>query len=371
MTIELSVAKQRFRSFAHDTAAMSPLYSQLSRHVSDDDDVACLLTGVPDERAAAPLLFAAGHYLLDIERVGELARYYRTLGGLDPIGPDTWVQFRRFVLDRAESIRSLIASRTVQTNEPGRAALLYPAVSAACEDAREPVAIVDVGCSAGLLLAFDDYTVDYTLPGGAHRVAGPADGEVRFACTVDRSHPGDFGVSVRIAERVGIERSPVDLADPDSRRWLRACIWPDQPERLLALEGALEVRAGIDARIVVGDASTQLEVALATVPPSRPVVVITSWSLPYTTRPERDSIVATLASVASRRRLWWVDIGPYEDGPSLVHGASSELSFSTSSLATLSLTTWVHGVPYLRLLGRADSFGRRLRGVSGSEGRHS
>jgi hypothetical protein len=363
MTIELGQAKQRFRRFSRDAATASPLYARLSSHVSQDDEVASLLTVGSDESAAAPLLFAAAHYLLDIERVGELARYYPTLGGSDPFSPDTWVQFRQFVLDRWQSMQSLVESRVVQTNEPGRAAFLYPAVSVACDDAQEPVALVDVGCSAGLLLAFDGYTVDYMLEGASHRIAGPADGGVRLQCMVDGSHLADVGFSVRIAERVGIEKNPVDLADPESRRWLRACVWADQAERLHNLERALEVTTRIERQIVIGDVASQLESALGMVPLTRPVVVITSWSLPYMARLERASLVARLASVATRRRLWWIDIGPYEDGPSLVHGESSQLAFATSGLATLTLTIWAHEVPYLRVLGQVDPFGQRLWGM--------
>lgn len=370
LTIELSQAKQRFRRFAQDTAKYSPLYSRLSRHVSDDDEVARLLTGGPDESAAAPLLFAAAHYLLDIERVSELARYYPTLGGRDSFSQDTWVQFRQFVLDHTQSMRSVIETRVVQTNEPGRAALLYPAVSVACVDAQEPIAMVDVGCSAGLLLAFDHYTVDYTLAGGSHRIAGPADSGVRLGCMTDRSYRADFDVSVQIAERVGIEKNPVELADPESYRWLRACVWADHPGRLHNLERAVEVWAEMESQVVVGDAASQLEVALAMVPPTRPVVVFTSWSLPYMLRLERASLVATLASVASRRRLWWIDNGPYEDGPSLVHGASPRLDFSRTGLATLSMTTWAHEVPSLRVLGQADPFGRRLSWMDGLQGQY-
>ena len=248
----------------------------------------------------------------------------------------------------------------MQTNEPGRASLLYPSVSLACSEAEEPVALLEVGSSAGLLLAFDRYTVDYTLAGGAHRIAGPAAGRVRLACTSDRKASQDFDVSVQIAERVGIDRNPIAPADPDGHRWLRACIWADQPGRLHDLNRAIVVRAEIDAEIVIGDGASRLPQALAAVPLHRPLVVITSWSLTFMDHVQRTDLLAGLASAATRRRLWWIDNGPYEDGPAHVHGARPRMDFWTDHQTTLTLTTWEQGAPRLRVLGRSDPFGHRL-----------
>ncbi len=40
-----------------------------------------------------------------------------------------------------------------------------------------------------------------------------------------------------VVVRVGVDLDPVDVTDADDARWLRACLWPDQPERLARLEG--------------------------------------------------------------------------------------------------------------------------------------
>ena len=36
----------------------------------------------------------------------------------------------------------------------------------------------------------------------------------------------------RVVERVGLDRAPVDVNDDDAARWLVACVWPDQLDRL-------------------------------------------------------------------------------------------------------------------------------------------
>ena len=44
-----------------------------------------------------------------------------------------------------------------------------------------------------------------------------------------------------VAWRAGIDLSPVDLRDEADVRWLRACLWPDQPARHARLDAALQV----------------------------------------------------------------------------------------------------------------------------------
>ncbi len=42
-----------------------------------------------------------------------------------------------------------------------------------------------------------------------------------------------------VGARIGLDRSPIDLTDPDAARWLEACVWPDQPDRFHRLQAAI------------------------------------------------------------------------------------------------------------------------------------
>jgi len=46
-----------------------------------------------------------------------------------------------------------------------------------------------------------------------------------------------------VVARVGVELDPVDVTDADDARWLRACLWPDQPERVARLEAEMALAA--------------------------------------------------------------------------------------------------------------------------------
>jgi hypothetical protein len=124
----------------------------------------------------------------------------------------------------------LLERRTVQTNETSRAvAWLWPAALAGASGGARPVALADVGASAGLNLVADALPAPWRLPGGA---------------------PLEVAYGVRTVVRLGLDRRPLDPASPDDAAWLRACVWPGETGRLDRLEAALAAFAA--ARVLPG-----------------------------------------------------------------------------------------------------------------------
>ncbi|HMI84660.1 MAG TPA: DUF2332 family protein [Polyangiaceae bacterium] len=118
-----------------------------------------------------------------------------------------------------------LATRRVQTNDTLRSiAWRWPAYLAGCEGGALPVALVDLGASAGLNLVAERLPAVWTDGRG---VAIPA------------------VTAVRAVVRLGLDARPVDLADPENVTWMRACIWPGDRGRLERLEVGL--RAFYDA----------------------------------------------------------------------------------------------------------------------------
>ena len=68
--------------------------------------------------------------------------------------------FCDFVVSHREEIAPLLATRYVQTNEVNRAAAIAPLVNLYAQRSGLPVALVDVGCSAGLNLLLDRYRIE-------------------------------------------------------------------------------------------------------------------------------------------------------------------------------------------------------------------
>ncbi|GAA4665634.1 MULTISPECIES: DUF2332 domain-containing protein [Amycolatopsis] len=359
--MELDEVKQRLRTFAAGQAAgVSPLYEHLAGHAAEDDEIAGLLTAAPDEHADAALLLAAAHRLVQADPVHPLFRYYPSLGGSDGVDESTWPMFRDFLLERADRVRELVATRHVQTNEVGRAAGLYPAVALAAKQAGGKVALLEVGCAAGLLLGLDRFGYRYQCDGGEQLAAGPAKAAVGLHCALDLG-PGaklpKVPKKLAVTGKVGLDNAPVDLSDEDELAWLEACVWADQLDRIRLLRAAAAAQRKDVPELLGGDAVDDLAAAAART--EGPLVVLTSRVLGHTGGRDAEFVEA-LAKLAADRPVWWVSDEPYE--VSLVHvlPGRGELAFAETYGCTLGLTSWRDGVPEARALGQTSKYGNRM-----------
>ncbi|MGH3431679.1 MAG: DUF2332 family protein, partial [Thermocrispum sp.] len=191
MSDDLELIQRRLRTFAESEAQASPLYAHLAAQIAEDDEVAGLLAAAPLDEARPVLLLAVAHRLLAADPVHPLSRYYPSIGGFDGVDGQTWPVFRGFLMERADAVRELCRTRFTQTNEIQRAAVLYPVIAGVATRARSPIALLEVGCSAGLLLGLDRYRYDY-LFAGERFAAGPAKAPVGLHCAVTAAAGAGF-----------------------------------------------------------------------------------------------------------------------------------------------------------------------------------
>ena len=225
-----------------------------------------------------------------------------------------------------------------QTNEVGRAALLYPGLMAVAAATGLPLRLFELGASAGLNLRMDRYA--YRL--GATRL-GPPDATLTLAPEWIGAPPP--AVDVRVVARAGVDRAPVDLTDPAARARLIAFVWPDQPERLARVEAAIATFAADPVPLATADAADWTEAAVALAPGSAAVVyhsIAWQYFLPET----RVRIAAHLerlgAAAIATAPLAWLRFEL--DNPA-----------STDALPALRLRLWPGGED--RLLARAHPHG--------------
>ncbi|OLR90141.1 DUF2332 domain-containing protein [Actinokineospora bangkokensis] len=367
MTASLDDIRTRLRRFAEQEAAgVSPLYEHLAARAADDDDVASLLTAAPAGFGFPTLLLAAVHRVVQTEPFHELVDYYPSMGGANGVDARTWPLWREFVLERADKVRARIAEHTTQTNEVRRAALLYPAVALAAKQAGAPVGLLEVGCSAGLLLNLDKYAYRYQTQASGQVAAGPPKAALGLHCALELA-PGAtlpaIPKKLAVAAKVGLDRAPVDLGDEDAAAWLEACIWADQPERqrLFSTAAAVQRKSGAP-ELVRGDAVGGLAEAAARVPADVPLVVLTSHVLSYLPAEQRLAFVAGLAALAAERPLWWVSQESYRAGLHLVLPDRDDLvpRAGTQASGVLGLVSWRGGSADAVALARTAMHGERM-----------
>jgi hypothetical protein len=225
---------RRFAGFAQRECHASPLYEQLALGIADDPQLLAIATQARQDQPTPNLFLAAVHFLLLQGLPHPLAAFYPSLSPTTPSAEDPYPSFHAFCLEHAEAIRSLIGTRLVQTNEVQRCACLLPAFThVAARTGGRPLALVEIGASAGLNLLWDRYGYDY----GDERRCGDANSPVQLACSIHGGlHPPLPAALPTVATRVGLDLHPLDVRDPDAALWLRALVWPDEVGRAELLD---------------------------------------------------------------------------------------------------------------------------------------
>ena len=298
----------------------SPLYCRLVQVVAADDRLLDIAARARPGQMPQNMLLASVHYLLLRDRrdrrgqreQDELAAWYPSLGGTatgDP-GP----AFTAFCLRRRAEIIDLVRRRLVQTNVVKRAIAVRLGMAEVASLTSEPVTFVEVGCSAGAHLRFDDYRCDL-----AGRTWGKASSPVVVSTAWREGTPPDLGPLPVIRDRVGVDLHPVDVTDPDERLWLRALVWPENTEQAALQDEALRVVADDPPRTVQGDVVDVLPQVVAEVPYGTPVVVFHSATRLHVAADRREAFDAAIADIALDHELFHLS---YEVFP-----GSGELAF--------------------------------------------
>jgi hypothetical protein len=296
---------QVWRDFAEsECGTYSPLYAAICNSVADDPELLALAAAAPPGGQQPNVLLAAVHYLVLSGIAHPLADVYA--GRPDP--DQAPALFRDLCLSQRRDVGRMLASRRTQTNEPGRAALLAVGLAAAADLVGEPIGLLDVGCSAGLNLLIDRYRFEYGPAGSL----GPIGSPVTITCELRGTAPVPARLPT-IAARLGVDRSPVDIARAEDARWLLACVWPDTG-RLARTAAAMELARRHPPKMISGDMVTDLDAALDTFDLSLPIVVVTTSACGYLSVGQRRAFLAVLERRARRQPLAWLSA----DAPGVV-----------------------------------------------------
>ncbi len=269
---------ERYVRFADSEAhGRSPLYETLARGVANDAEVIDFLLTLPPAKQQPNLLFAA----------------VRRLNG----APGDFRDFKHRLFGDTEAVRSVMLARSTQTNEPARCATLLPILA----QLPQPLALIEVGASAGLCLLPDFYGYDY-----GSRAIRPEASDGKFpvlTCAASSETPLPTRIP-RIVWRAGLDLNPLDASDPGQSSWLETLVWPEQAGRLAGLRGALRVAAAQRPRVVKGSlAGDELLVLCREAPADATLVVFHTAVLAYVADlADRKNFADRVASLCS----YWI-----------------------------------------------------------------
>jgi hypothetical protein len=269
---------RRFRRFAEVEAhGHSPLYEALCLGIAADREILHFLAALPEAKQQPNLLLAAVRFVC----------------GVQP-GPD---EFRTALLAHREAVLAAMLRRRTQTNEPARCAVLLPVL---CR-LPGPLALLEVGASAGLCLLPDRY-------GYAYAGQEPFGAEPLFPCRANAATPVPAAIA-SVVWRAGIDLNPLDVRNDDDMAWLETLVWPDQPARAARLHAAIAVARKDPPRIDAGNLLTELPALAAEAPKDATLVVFHTAVLAYVAdAADRAGFVRTVRDLGS---VWISNEAPF------------------------------------------------------------
>lgn len=238
-----------YRRFADDARGDSAVYLEWASGIAGDPEALSIIDRLPEQKRHPPLVLACA----------------RMLGA----EPSAWPRFRDWLTASADALVQEAGRRHTQTNEPRRCAAFLPALGLIAG----PIALIEVGASAGLTLIPDRYAYRY-----GQALLG--DSALVFDCAVEGPVPIP-GAVPDIGWRRGIDLQPLDVTVEEDARWIELLVWPGQVDRLARTQAAIGTAQADPPAIVRGDAVDALREAVADVPAGLTPVVLSAGTLVY------------------------------------------------------------------------------------------
>jgi hypothetical protein len=334
----------------------SPLYERLSLGIADDKDLLTLLSEAPTGQARPTLLLAAVHDLLLGGMQHPLADFYLSVTG-SPRTDDPWVAFRDFCHTFRSAVQSRIQRGATQTNEVRRAGALMVGLQYVQATASRPIRLVELGASAGLLLAFDRYLFEFT-----RRQFGLHTSPVRIPISTDEETEALLGSALpSLKSRVGVDLQPIDLRESAQRQWLDAFVWPEASDDRHRLRAAMALVAEDPPHVLRGDAIEILPSLLDDDASDFHLVVFHTTLLTYLDHGQRQALFQILGEAGASRDLYWLPL----EAPGFLTKADVAFDLpaivaNDNSRLVLALRQWTSGMSHDVLLARVDAYGRSM-----------
>ncbi|MFI0410589.1 DUF2332 domain-containing protein [Actinomadura sp. 3N508] len=260
----------------------------------------------------------------------------------------------------------------------GHCAVLYPAIAEAAHRAgADAVGLIDVGCSAGFNLNVDRVGITYSKRDGQPLVSvGDASSPVQMSCSLVSDGPVPARALPEVVARIGVDRDPIDVTDPDEVRWLRTCLPSvpdsdsdsdsvpdrDQPDQIARFDAEVALVAKAPPLLLQGDVLDLLPDAFARVPADALPVVTTTWSLSRYPLETRLRFLHRLDEAATERTVAWVSV----EGVGVAPGMPTFGDRRASGHSIIGLALFDHSSLRAEGLGRCWSRGRMLSWLAGS-----
>jgi hypothetical protein len=267
--MRLDTLSQRFKTFAElECQQSSPLYEHLAYRIADDKKILEICTASREGQPVPNLLLGSVHYLLINHSSHILQNYYPSIVQEPLPFTESFPHFKEFCLQNKPQLTHLLQTKLVQTNEVRRCAYLYPAFCHMYEKAKKPLALIEIGTSAGLQLGCDQYKYRYNQNDDSY---GNSFSEVEITSEIIGKHiPPLHSVNPPVSSRTGYD---LHVNSEDDHPWLLALIWPEHTERRALFTSAAKMIKEMDIDFFEGDGIEQFPHKVREIPKTDAVCI--------------------------------------------------------------------------------------------------
>lgn len=278
--------------------------------IGEEEVLLDLAAAIPPDRLPPLLLGAAVAFLVGEQRPA-MARYFPQAGAEQPVADGGFrAELVEFARSERPALADLCATHRYQMNEVGRCADVLPVLGAIAERDGRPLALVDLGTGAGLGLHLDRYRYTYRTAGAPDRSVGEPDSPVQLSCEVrpGPAPPVPHEIPV-VADRVGVDVEPLDVADPHTLAWLAACV-PPEVGAVTRFAAASAIARAEPARAVRGDLLDVLGDVVASIPRDALVCLVDTYVHVFLPPADLERFDHLLEQLGRERDLEWVSVDP-------------------------------------------------------------
>ncbi|CEG27753.1 DUF2332 domain-containing protein [Bacillus sp. B-jedd] len=294
----------RFMAFAEkECKGSSELYDHLSGEIADDPEILELASHARQGQPMPNLLFGAIHYLLLKGSNHPLKDYYASLTDEPLPSEKSFPSFKSFCMGNRANIIEILENKLVQTNEVRRCAYLFPTFTYIHEQAKRPLALIEIGTSAGFQLLWDHYEYHY----GDGMVYGQESSEVKIHSEQKGILRPVFNSEIpSVTVRYGLDLHINDVTNDEDALWMKALIWPEHHDRRRLFDATVRCMEENRGKITFseGDGIALLKEIADQVPKDSVIVVFHTHVANQMSAEMKQKLLGTIEQIAGTQDIF-------------------------------------------------------------------
>ncbi|WP_249336753.1 DUF2332 domain-containing protein [Sporosarcina sp. Marseille-Q4063] len=333
--VDITRLANEYRVFADVSSSI--LYEYLSNQITADSELLNLSSFAREGQPVPNLLFGAVQLLLYKGVEHSLRDYYPNMVEHPKDYEESFSHFKDFCRIYREEIISLLKVKLVQTNEARRCAYLYPVFSHIYNKANKPIALIEIGTSAGFQLLWDQYSYTYQ----SEIIYGNSQSDIRIQSEIKGDNRPELQVkSPPVAQRIGIDLHINDVTNDEDSLWLKSLIWPEHDARRGLFNRAVNclTKNKHEIKFIEGDGVECLLKIVEQIPNNAVICVFHTHVANQITKEKKFKLLDTIKNIGEKRDVFHIYNNIWD--------------------GKLHLDYFINKIEYKKIVGETDAHGK-------------